>query len=115
MMPELHHVLGNPLTIDEICDGVKAYHCRTGKRPGFYDRIDELRITGQSLAVRLKGLGYGGGWKAFVTSVLGKEYATFTDDQLTDGLKRYIARTRKRPNSKFGFIDELGVAAKTLD
>lgn len=115
LMGELLRLLGNPLTIEEIRDGVTAYHTRTGKRPGFYDRIDELKITAQTLAVRLKRLGWKSGWKGFLDDTLGQEHPTYTDKELEAGLKQYIARTGKRPNSKFDFIDELGLAAKTLD
>jgi hypothetical protein len=89
-MRELLNLLDNPLTEEEIKDGVRKYHARTGERITFYSGyIPELKISAHALAGRLKRQGTT--LPTVVTEVLGDSH----DQKFKDLIPRVQAVARE--------------------
>ncbi len=112
MIRELLNVLENPLTLEEIHAGIRAYHQRTGKRLTFYSGyIPELNLTAHALQGRLRRR-YGTTISREVDSVLGTAEQARMDgliEKTHELIRSYYDRHGVRLTKRHGMIPEIGV------
>src|SRR5262249_50299467 len=103
----------NPLTMQQIHDGIKACAERTGKAPTCKTDcyVEELPISGHAVDMRLRFLKTS--LSAEVKNVLGVR-PNLSLAEIRDGLLEHYRATGDWPNSRTGWIASLGLKSQTL-